>query len=184
MHTLNDAAPNLAPPTTRARRRRAPKPCALHGTGAVNLNYDELTTISAALAILDRKLIGARDVFQSPASIKQWLTLHYGLLNIEVFGLLLLDSQHRLLAHEQLFTGTVSSTSVYPREVARCVFVHNAAACVAVHCHPSGLSEPSAADRTLTTTLRNTLALLDVRLLDHFIVAGNEILSFAERGLL
>ena len=159
--------------------------CALHQPGAVNLSADELTTVTHALVILEKKGMAARELLSIPTTVKQWLTLHYGLLQREVFGLLLLDNQHRLLAHEQPFTGTVDSTSVYPREVARIVFEYNAAAVIAVHCHPAvGKPEPSHADEAITQRLQQTLSLLDVRLLDHFIVSGNEIMSFAERGLL
>ena len=168
----------------RQRVRARDYRCALHEPGAVNLTPDELATVTRALVILDKKVMAAREILSTPATVKQWLTLHYGMLQREVFGLLLLDNQNRLLAHEQPFTGTVSSTSVYPREVARIVFEYNAAAVIAVHCHPSGTPEPSRADETITKHLQQTLNLLDVRLLDHFIVSGNEIMSFAERGLL
>lgn len=166
------------------RTRRRAYACALNATGAVNLSPDELRIITQAIAILEQKLLKHREPFNSPASVKQWLLLHYGLLQREVFGLLLLDAQNRLLAHEQPFTGTLMQTSVYPREIARLALAHNAAAAIAVHGHPSGEAEPSHADRVVTQNLKNALALLDVRLLDHFIVGGNNVLSFAERGLL
>ena len=96
-----------------------------------------------------------------------------------------LDSQHRLIVAEELFRGTLSQTSVYPREVVRRALTHNAAAVVLAHNHPSGVAEPSRADEMLTRELKQSLALVDVRVLDHFIVAGAAPpLSFAERGLL
>lgn len=173
------------PRRPRQRVRARDYRCALHEPGAVNLTPDELATVTRALVILDKKVMAARELLTTPATVEQWLTLHYGMLQRDVFGLLLLDNQNRLLAHEQPFTGTVSSTSVYPREVARIVFEYNAAAVIAVHCHPAvGKPESSRADETITRHLQQTLSLLDVRLLDHFIVSGNEIMSFAERGLL
>ena len=161
-----------------------PAHCAVHGTGATKLNTAERDIVLKALAILDARVRRAPAVITSCAAVKAWLTLHYGLLTREVFGVLLLDSQHRLIAHEQPFSGTIDGTSVYPREVLRCVFEHNAAAVLALHCHPSGVREPSHADRMITTRLRDALAVVDVRLLDHVIVAGDETYSFAEHGLM
>lgn len=188
---MRDSNPTMStrtttqPPRPRRRVRVRDYRCALHEPGAVNLTPDDLATVTRALVILERKVLAAREWLSTPATVKQWLTLHYGLLQREVFGLLLLDNQNRLLAHEQPFTGTVSSTSVYPREVARIVFEYNAAAAIAVHCHPAlGKPQPSRADEALTQQLQHTLNLLDVRLLDHFIVSGAEIMSFAEYGLI
>jgi DNA repair protein RadC len=187
MRHSNPAAstPELTPRRPRQRIRARDYHCALHQPGAVSLSPDELGTVTRALVILEKKVLATRELLTTPATVKQWLTLHYGMLQREVFGLLLLDTQNRLLAHEQPFTGTVDSTSVYPREVARIIFEYNAAAVIAVHCHPSASKpEPSRADEAITSRLKQTLGLLDVRLLDHFIVSGNEIMSFAERGLL
>lgn len=102
----------------------------------------------------------------------------------EVFGVMFLDSQHRLLAFEEMFAGTIDSASVYPREVVRQALAHNAAAVIVSHNHPSGVAEPSQADRRITGRLREALELVDVRLLDHFIVGDSEVTSFAQRGLL
>ena len=103
----------------------------------------------------------------------------------EVFYALWLDAQNRLIAGEELFRGSLTQTSVYPREVVKRALWHNAAAVVLAHNHPSGVAEPSSADEHLTRELRQALALVDVRVLDHFIVAGaKQPLSFAERGLL
>ncbi len=97
---------------------------------------------------------------------------------------LFLDAQNRVIASEEMFRGTLTQTSVYPREVVKRALAHNAAAVILAHNHPSGVAEPSRADEFLTRTLRESLALIDVRVLDHFIVAGNGVVSFAERGLL
>lgn len=168
-------------------RRRAPvRPyrCALAGSRTVDLEPEEQRIVTQALVILERKLLREAEIMNAPESLKQWLHLHYGLLDREVFGLLLLNTQLRLIAHEQLFFGTIAETAVYPREVARCAFRYNASSVIAVHCHPSGVAEPSRADELLTMRLKDALALIDVRLLDHFIVAGNHSISFAERGLM
>ena len=97
---------------------------------------------------------------------------------------MLLDAQHRVIATEELFRGTLTQTSVYPREVVKCALKHNAAAVIFSHNHPSGIAEPSHADEILTRSLKSALALIDVQVLDHFIVAGERGMSFAERGLL
>jgi DNA repair protein RadC len=102
----------------------------------------------------------------------------------EVFCCLFLDNRHRVLAFEELFYGTLNGTAVYPREIVRRVMVHNAAAVILVHNHPSGVAEPSRQDESLTERLREGLELFDVRLLDHFIVGDGEVVSFSERGLL
>jgi len=124
-------------------------------------------------------------VFATPNAVRDFLRLHLGGLQHEVFFALWLDSQNRLIAAEELFRGTLTQTSVFPREVVRKALSHNAAAVVLAHNHPSGVAEPSAADEFLTRELKQALALVDVRVLDHFIVAGQlPPLSFAERGLL
>jgi DNA repair protein RadC len=107
-----------------------------------------------------------------------------GACDHEVFGVLHLDNRHRLIAVEKLFRGTIASASVHPREVAKAALMQNAPAVVLFHNHPSGFTEPSAADELITRRLKEALALIDVRVLDHLIVAGTDITSFAERGLL
>lgn len=125
------------------------------------------------------------NAFATPGSVRDYLRLHLAGLKHEVFFALWLDSQNRLIASEELFRGTLTQTSVYPREVVKKALMHNAAAVVLAHNHPSGVSEPSSADQFLTRELKQALALVDVRVLDHFIVAGSaQPLSFAERGLL
>lgn len=124
------------------------------------------------------------DVFNSPQQVRDYLVLKLGALTREVFLVLFLDAQNRLHATEELFSGTLTQTSVYPREVVKRAIYHNAASVIFAHNHPSGVTQQSAADEMLTAQLKQALALMDVRVLDHFIVAGNETLSFAERGLL
>lgn len=185
MDVLTDASMSIGKAVS--RRRGACGGAARYALGrdkAVNLKPEEQLIVAQAIAILESKLLREAQVMSCPASLKDWLHLHYGLLTREVFGLLLLNAQLRLIAHEQLFFGSLAETAVYPREVARCAFHHNAAAVIAVHCHPSGVPEPSQADQLLTVRLKQSLALVDIRLLDHFIVAGNQSLSFSERGLM
>ena len=120
----------------------------------------------------------------SPEAVKDHLRLELGVLEHEAFCVLFLDSQHRIIALKQLFRGTVSQTSVYPREVVKEALAVNAAAVILAHNHPSGSVEPSRADEFLTQTLKTALALVDVRVLDHLVVAGADVCSFAERGLM
>ena len=123
-------------------------------------------------------------VFNSPAQVKDYLALHLGGRQQEVFAVLFLDAQHRMLAVEDLFHGTLTQTSVYPREVVRKALAHNAGAVVLAHNHPSGVAEPSRADEYLTQTLKSALQLVDVRVLDHVVVGQGQVVSMAERGLL
>ncbi len=186
---MNDVSNHVSIPTTHPRTKPASARtyrAALQDTGASRLTEEEIATVTKALVILENKVVrklGPGDLLGSPARVKQWLTLHYGMLDREVFGLLFLDKRHRYLGHQQLFTGTIDGSSVHPREVARSVFEYNAAAVIALHCHPSGVGEPSQADELITQRLKSMLELIDVRLLDHFLVAGNQVVSMAERGL-
>lgn len=126
----------------------------------------------------------ARDVLGSPGQVRDYLCLKLGSLTREVFMVLFLDAQNRVLAQEEMFSGTLTQTSVYPREVVKRALHYNAASVIFAHNHPSGVAEQSRADELLTVALKQALALVDVRVLDHFVVAGNNTLSFAERGLL
>lgn len=119
----------------------------------------------------------------SPQAVKDYLLLEIGVLEHEVFCVLFLDAQHRIIELKQMFRGTVTQTSVYPREVVKAALACNSAAVVLAHNHPSGSVEPSRADEFLTQTLKSALALVDVRVLDHLVVAGADVCSFAERGL-
>jgi DNA repair protein RadC len=123
-------------------------------------------------------------VFDSPGRVKDYLALHLGGQEREVFSVLFLDAQHRLLALEDLFAGSLTQTSVYPREVVKRALAHNAAAVVLAHNHPSGVAEPSRADESLTQTLAQALRLVDVRVLDHLVVGQGQVVSLAERGLM
>ncbi len=125
-----------------------------------------------------------RDVFDSPKSVKDYLVLQLDGHSQELFGAMFLDGQHRLIRFEVMFTGTLTQTSVYPREVVRHALRLNAAAVVLAHNHPSGVAEPSRADEFLTQTLASALKLVDVRVLDHIVVGRGQTVSLAERGLL
>ena len=122
-------------------------------------------------------------VLTAPGTVRDWLRMYCANLEHEVFIILLLDSQNRLIEAQELFRGTLSQTSVYPREVVKYTLARNAAAVLFAHNHPSGVAEPSRADELLTQNLKQALALVDVRVLDHFVVAGTSTVSFAERGL-
>jgi DNA repair protein RadC len=123
-------------------------------------------------------------VFDAPQKVKDYLALQLGARAQEVFAVLFLDGQHRLLQFEEMFHGTLTQTSVYPREVVRRALALNAGAVVLAHNHPSGVAEPSRADEALTQTLKAALQLVDVRVLDHLVVGQGKVVSFAERGLL
>ncbi|AJP48578.1 DNA repair protein [Rugosibacter aromaticivorans] len=144
-------------------------------------NADEV--LAAARRVLAGQMRNC-EVLSSPEVVRDFLRVKLGLLEHEVFAVLALDVQNRLIDYVELFRGTVSQTSVYPREVVKEALVRNAAALILVHNHPSGATEPSRADELLTQALKTALALVDIKLLDHLIVAGGDILSFAERGLL
>jgi DNA repair protein RadC len=142
----------------------------------------------AAVTELARRALSeemrVRDSLTSPAAVRGYLRLKMQDLGHECFYVVFLDAQNRVIAAEQLFRGTLTQTSVYPREVVKHVLAHNAAAVILAHNHPSGVAEPSIQDQALTRTLAEALALVDVKVLDHFIVAPGACLSFAERGLI
>ena len=123
-------------------------------------------------------------MFGSPEEVTHFLQLHLAAKHHEVFAVLFLDSQNRLIAMEELFRGTLTQTSVYPREVALRALQHHASAVILAHNHPSGQVQPSSADKSLTATLQSALALIDVRVLDHVIVAPGAALSMATQGLM
>ena len=128
--------------------------------------------------------IGERDAMSSPQAVREFLRLTLGGRAHEIFMAMFLDAQNRLLGSEELFRGTLTQTSVYPREVVKTALRYNAAGVIFAHNHPSGVAEPSRADELLTQTLKQALSLVEIKTLDHFIVAGSRTLSFAERGLL
>lgn len=143
--------------------------------------------LAAVIEIARRSLaqpLATAPVFDRPQAVKDYVALHLRGLPHEVFAVLFLDTQHRLLALEELFRGTLAQTSVYPREVVKRALALNAGAAILAHNHPSGTAEPSRADEFLTAQIKSALQLVDVRLLDHLVVGGNDVLSFVERGLL
>ncbi len=151
---------------------------------AGNFTPKERAILTRAARILEARMRAQSLALNSPSVVRQWLALQFCGLEREVFGVIYLDAQNRLIDFEALFTGTLTQTSVYPREVVKAALARNAAAVMLVHNHPSGCAEPSQADRVLTDTLKQALAIVDTKVLDHFIVAGTVVLSFAERGLL
>jgi DNA repair protein RadC len=143
--------------------------------------------IAAVMELARRALseeMKARDSLTSPAAVRGYLRLRMQDLGHECFYCVFLDAQNRVISAEELFRGTLTQTSVYPREVVKHALRHNAAAVILSHNHPSGVAEPSIQDQALTRTLTEALSLVDVKVLDHFIVAPGAWLSFAERGLL
>ncbi|GKS88050.1 DNA repair protein RadC [Acidovorax sp. SUPP2539] len=145
-------------------------------------------TVLVAVLELARRVLSEqlpeRETFGSPTEVKHYLQLHLAGRGYEVFAVMFLDAQNRMIALDEMFRGTLTHASVYPREVVTRALHHHAAAVVLAHNHPSGSVEPSRADENLTKTLTNALALVDVRVLDHVIVAPGNALSMAESGLL
>ena len=142
--------------------------------------------IARALAILEARLQRG-PALTAPDLVRQYLAIRAGARpdqSREVFGAIWLDSQHRVIAAEDLFTGTLTSTSVYPREMVKSALAYQAAAVILTHNHPSGVLDPSGADITLTKNLRAAMALIGVRVIDHFITAGGGTLSMAEKGFM
>ena len=165
----------------RALLRAAREDCAVPGFGQAK--YAQL---QAALEIARRHLAEAlarRDAIKDPAAVRRLLQARLRDREHETFAALFLDNQHRVIAFDELSQGTIDGASVYPREVIKAALRHGAAAVIFAHNHPSGVAEPSAADRTLTERLKTALAQVDIRVLDHFVV-GEQVVSFAERGWL
>ena len=154
----------------------------VHGMG--ESKYCQLQAIyeMSQRALAEQMKLG--DVLSSPQKVRDYLCLKLGTLSREVFLVIFLDPQNRVIAQEILFEGTLMQTSVYPREVLKRVLYHNAAAVIFAHNHPQGVTMQSRADEMITQELKNALTLVDVRVLDHFIVAGNKVLSFSEKGLI
>jgi len=154
----------------------------LHGLGPAK------SALLGAVLELARRALGEQlhtgAALTAPGTVRDYLRLLLGTRPHEAFVCLFLDAQHRVIRAEELFRGTLTQTSVYPREVVKAALAANAAAVIFAHNHPSGVAEPSQADELLTRQLTEALSLVDVHVLDHFIVAGTQALSFAERGLL
>jgi DNA repair protein RadC len=156
--------------------------CAVHGMGQA-----KFVQLQAVLEMSRRALqeeMQSGDALNSPRAVREYLQLLLRTRPQEVFIAIFLDAQHRVIASEELFQGTLTQTSVYPREVVKRALHHNSAALIFAHNHPSGVAEPSQSDQLLTDALKQALQLVDVRVLDHFIVAGAGCLSFAEKGML
>jgi DNA repair protein RadC len=156
--------------------------CAIHGMGRAKYVQLQAVVEMARRALQEEMQSG--DALNSPRAVRDFLQLMLQARQQEVFVAIFLDAQHRVVATEELFHGTLTQTSVYPREIVKRALHHNAAALIFAHNHPSGVAEPSDADRLLTGELKKSLGLVDVRVLDHFIVAGAGCLSFAEKGWL
>lgn len=141
--------------------------------------------VELAIKVLEESAVYRTEMATSPGAVRLYLQLRLAELEHEEFHAIWLDAQNRVIASQALFSGTLTQTSVYPREVVKAALAHNAAACIFAHNHPSGIPEPSRADEMLTRSLKDALALIDVKVLDHFIIAGtSNPLSFAERGLM
>lgn len=156
--------------------------CETHGMGQA-----KFVQLQAILEMSRRALqeeLQRGGALNSPRAVRDYLQLLLSGRQHEVFLVLFLDTQHRVIAVEELFRGTLSQTSVYPREVVKRALAHNAAAVILAHNHPSGVAEPSQSDQLLTGALKQALSLVDVRVLDHFVVAIGQTLSFAEKGLI
>jgi len=148
------------------------------------LTDEERDLIDHAIRCLEARYRVSQDVLTSPEATREYLKLRLDGVPYEVFTILLLDNRHRVLKYVEVFRGTIDGASVHPREVVRLVMEANAAAVIFAHNHPSGLAEPSQADLRITQRLKDSLALIDVRFLDHFIVGEGVGTSLAERGLL
>jgi len=144
---------------------------------------DAAEVLHVAQQVLLGRVHGS-NVLGSPQAVRDYLRVRLGALEHEVFAVVHLDAQHRVIEYVEMFRGTVTQTSVYPREVVKEAMKLNSCAVLLVHNHPSGSTQPSRADELLTQTLKNALALVDVRVLDHLIVGGNNIASMAEKGLI
>jgi DNA repair protein RadC len=155
--------------------------CDIHGMGRAKYVQLQAVLEMARRALHEEMRSG--DALNSPRAVREFLQLLLRARQQEVFIAIFLDAQHRVVASEELFQGTLTQTSVYPREVVKRALHHNAAAVIFAHNHPSGVAEPSQSDQLLTDALKQSLQLVDVRVLDHFIVAGAGCLSFAEKGM-
>jgi DNA repair protein RadC len=159
-----------------------PELCRLPGIGPAKFAQLQAVIEMARRAL--REKLASGNALNSPSAVRDYLRLKMQSLPHEVFVAMFLDAQNRVIEIEELFRGTLTQTSVYPREVVKRALHHNAGAVILAHNHPSGVAEPSHADETLTQALKQALALVDIRVLDHFIVAGSGVLSFAESGRL
>ncbi|MGH8219351.1 MAG: JAB domain-containing protein [Steroidobacteraceae bacterium] len=153
-----------------------------HADGTVVLASNQEILTAARVVLGHRVRRGA--VLQSPQKVGEYLTMRVGHLDYECFGVILLDQRHRIIDCVELFRGTIDGAAVYPREIIKLVLDKQAGAVVVYHNHPSGVKEPSRADELITARLRESLAAIDVRLIDHLVIAASSVLSFAQQGLL
>ncbi|MDE2416454.1 MAG: hypothetical protein KGN32_01485 [Burkholderiales bacterium] len=175
-------------PRTRASNAREAFPAYGAGAGVLSFRHGlaarERGVIDRALAIVGRALREPGVLAADPAAASEYIRLHIGGEPVEVFCVMYLDAQNRVIAFDRLFIGTLTQTSIYPREVVRASLAHGATAVILAHNHPSGVVQPSKADECLTHTIKAALALVDVRVLDHVIVSRDKSLSMAAMGLL
>lgn len=175
-------------PRTRSTKARETLPMYGAGAGVLSFRHGlaarERGVIDRALEIVGRCLRDPGVLMADPDAVTQYIRLHIGGESVEVFCVMYLDAQNRAIAFDKLFTGTLTQTSVYPREVVRAALAHGASSVILTHNHPSGAIHPSRADEALTQTIKAALALVDVRVLDHVIVGKREALSMAMKGLL
>lgn len=171
---------------TNGRRQRAAVPIPTVQVGCTHhLEERERRIVERAFKVLEKSAVYRTEAMNSTRAVREYLQLRLGHLEHEEFHVLWLDAQNRVIAFDAMFSGTITQASVYPREVVKAGLAHNAASAILAHNHPSGIAEQSRADELLTRELKTALALVDIRVLDHFIVAGSTPpLSFAERGLL
>ncbi|MDB6084043.1 MAG: repair protein RadC [Gammaproteobacteria bacterium] len=155
----------------------------MHGQQGGTRPASKEEILKAAREVMNRKVRRGTSL-SSPQLVRDFLTVKLGDLEHEIFCVMLLDKRHRLIEYVELFRGTIDGASVHPREVVKLALAKNAAAVVLAHPHPSGIAEPSHADEQITSRLRDALGLVDIRILDHLIVAGGSVVSFAERGLI
>lgn len=148
------------------------------------VSHEKCAVARELVVRLLREELRAGNALTSPGAVRDYLRLTLRDREHEIFAALFLDAQHRVMLIEEMFRGTLTQTSVYPREVVKAALRANAAAVIFAHNHPSGVAQPSKADELLTRNLKEALALVEVKVLDHFIIAGNASISFAERGLL
>ena len=152
--------------------------------GSALQSQDADAVIAAALRVLELRMRTATVALTSPSAVRDYLCLTLAERQHEVFVCIWLDARHRVIKAQEAASGTLTQTSVYPREIVKAALANNAAAVIFAHNHPSGVAEPSQAYELLTRSLKEALALVEVKVLDHFIVAGRQALSFAERGLI
>ena len=166
-----------------ARDTQAPYAVDKDGRYVFTEPVKDTDVLALAAEILERRVLQG-DVLSSPQDTKQYLSLRLGNLEQEVFACLFLNNRHQVISFDTLFYGTIDGTTVHPREVVKRALALNAAAVILAHNHPSGVAEPSRADEMLTMRLKDALAMVDIRVLDHIVVGGPVTVSFAERGLL